>query len=75
MTTKKLPPLFSDAAVDAPRFFDGRYIRDTYEEARAKDAELIGRLLKALGQLDVWDPDIIQTIEDAKAAGFTPSEP
>ena len=45
----KRDPLFTDAAVELePEIFDARYIRDIYEAARAKDAELIQMAYNAL---------------------------
>ena len=63
-------------------------VRDFYETARAKDAELIQKLVDAIEQPDCHHPYCIwvrdqrnecdchmAVLAAAKAAGFTPSEP
>ncbi len=49
--------------------------RDELTAARAKDAELIQMLVDALDQLSPWKPETVRAMQDAKAAGFTPTEP
>ena len=82
MSTKEREPLFSDAAVDAPKIFDGRHIRDIYEEARAKDTELIQQLVDALASLRKsvnrapFDTLMCsdRAMNSAASAGFTPTK-
>lgn len=72
MSTTPRLPLFTDAAVELePEIFDARYIRDVYEAARAKDAELIQMLVD--GAYEGGDP-LMNAMNAAKAAGFEPSD-
>ena len=94
MSTKEREPLFSDAVIhnmllsrstvsDTPSYAwtDGAHdVRDLYEAARAKDAELIQRFVdhndKWLGkgciEADIeWDNIVLDCIK----AGYKPSEP
>ena len=53
------------------------HVRDTYEAARAKDAELIQRLVDTLQHVadaGMWSPDISEAIAAADAHGFKPTE-
>ena len=53
------------------------YVRDIYEAARAKDAELIQRLVDTLQHVadaGTWSPDISEAIAAADAHGFKPTE-
>jgi hypothetical protein len=53
------------------------HVRDIYEAARAKDAELIQRLVDTLQHVadaGTWSPDISEAIAAADAHGFKPTE-
>ena len=53
------------------------HVRDIYEAARAKDAELIQRLVDTLQHVadaGTWSPDISEAIAAADAEGFKPTE-
>ena len=67
-------PLFSDAAVDAPRIFDSRHIRDTYEAARVKDADLIQQFYNAARKAWTGTAEMERCIAAAEAAGFKLTE-
>ena len=75
------PVLFTDAALDLHEIFDARHMRDEYEAARAKDAELIQRLVDGLKHAQRFAEEYgygpLQTVEwdldAAAAAGFKPS--
>ncbi len=97
MSTKR-EPLLSDADISKMsvtenglagenKYRMGRRIRDIYEAARAKDAELIQRLVDALHIAtrynhyktvpEEWHNSIKiwnRAMEDADAAGFKPTE-
>ena len=85
MSNTPRPPLLSDEAIHSPELtipLGTKMVRDIYEAARAKDAELIQRLVDGLkhaqkfaeeygyGPLETvqWDLDA------AAAAGFKPTE-
>ena len=84
MTDTKVTPLLShDAMVNLceegqlyPWQKEARKVRDFYEAARAKDAELIQRLVDGLQQIadeGHWTPDMHELLNAAAAAGFKPS--
>ena len=87
MSNKREPLLSDDALVELTYVKeDGRrpseQVRDFYEAARAKDAELIQRLVDALDGLVEDRGGIIlamrrshKALDAAEAAGFKPSEP
>ena len=53
------------------------HVRDIYEAARAKDAELIQRLVDTLQHVadaGTWSPDISEAIAAPDAHGFKPTE-
>jgi hypothetical protein len=79
----KRPPLLSDDALVELTYVkeDGRrpseQVRDIYEEARAKDAELIQRLVDGLQQIadeGHWTPDMDELLNVSAAAGFKPTQ-
>jgi hypothetical protein len=85
--SNKPRPLFTDEEVDAS-YPNGKMklsrwdIHTIYEAARAKDAELIQRLVDALYGLQFDEANVIPAynkadaaIAAAEAAGFKPSEP
>jgi hypothetical protein len=52
-------------------------VRDVYEAARAKDAQLIQQLVDAIQQIadeGHWTPDMHELLNAAAAAGFNPYE-
>jgi hypothetical protein len=51
------------------------YAETIYEAARAKDTELIQRLVDCVDMLEGWCDFTSKTMELAAAAGFKPSEP
>jgi hypothetical protein len=102
MSTKEREPLLSDEYVtktaeevhdEAPTTKSACVgialgVRDLYEAARAKDAELIQQLVNAIEPQDCHHPYCLwvrdrrnecdchmAVLDAAKAAGFTPSEP
>jgi len=89
MSNKKREPLLSDEELMELTYVkeDGRrpseQVRDFYEAARAKDAELIQQLVDALANLrDIHEERAgrepltgMDELEAAEAAGFKPSEP
>ena len=91
MSTTPRPALVSDDAIleaftFGPSIRDAMHgylsganmVRDIYEAARAKDAELIQRLVDCLQQIadeGHWTPDMHELLNIAAAAGFTPTEP
>ena len=89
MSTTPRPPLLSDDALFEFTYVkeDGRrpseQVREFYEEARAKDAELIQHLVDGLHKVatlaDVDTDDRSTIARDplyaAEAAGFKPTEP
>ena len=81
MSTTPRPPLLSDRRIYAScsddRDMDPGEVRDIYEAARDKDAELIQRLVDGLQQIadeGHWTPDMDELLNVAAAAGFKPSE-
>jgi hypothetical protein len=81
MSTTPRPPLLSDEDLqDEDRGVFGmerEEVRDFYEAARAKDAELIQQLVDGLQQIadeGHWTPDMHELLNAAAAAGFKPSE-
>jgi len=84
MSTKR-QPLLSDDDINDPKLvipLGAKMIRDIYEAARAKDAELIQELLDALVppmvSLDAPLEMMVKAkgaIELAASAGFKPTEP
>lgn len=77
MSTTPRPPLLSDEAIHGPELIiplGTKMVRDMYEAARAKDAELIQMAVNAC-----TDPHKMSLsrafLSAAAAAGFTPSEP
>jgi hypothetical protein len=86
MSNTKREPLVSDKDINDPKLvipLGAKMIRDIYEAARAKDAELIQRLVDALENLrDIHQFRVgrepltgMDELEAAAAAGFKPSEP
>lgn len=93
MSTTPRPPLLSDEDINDPKLvipLGAKMIRDIYEAARAKDAELIQMLVDCIRHSYHLDP--FDTIKSAKyyalggktqhdalnaaaAAGFTPTHP
>jgi hypothetical protein len=80
MSNTKREPLLSDEDINDPKLvipIGAKMIRDIYEAARAKDAELIQQLVDALHRFD--PSGLFETSEvplaAAKAAGFKPSQP
>ena len=93
MSTPPRPPLLSDEAIHSPELtipLGTKMVRDIYEAARAKDAELIQMLVDCIRHSYHLDP--FDTIKSAKyyalggktqhdalnaaaAAGFKPTEP
>lgn len=72
--------MFTDASLELTDIFDARHMRDTYEAARAKDAELIQRLVDALEQSHrdgrgAYSITMLDALDAAAAAGFTPTQP
>ena len=84
MSNKKQEPLLSDEELMELTYVkeDGRrpseQVRDFYEAARAKDAELIQRLVDAVDVLDAYTSSLDKikekAMEAAKDAGFKPSD-
>jgi|688.fasta_scaffold293414_4 hypothetical protein len=84
MSNTKREPLLSDADLGYVKDTHiAEQVRDTYEAARAKDAELIQQLVDALANLrDIHEERAgrepltgMDELEAAEAAGFKPSEP
>jgi hypothetical protein len=86
MSNTKREPLVSDKDINDPKLvipLGAKMIRDIYENARAKDAELIQMLVDALENLreihQEWAGREPLTGTDelaaAAAAGFKPSKP
>ena len=86
MSTTTRPPLLSDEQLSGVVTFPGggkRYehemagdeVRDFYERARAKDAELIQRLIDAIHYDGSRVPEVVSAMHAAAFAGFKPSEP
>jgi DNA-binding GntR family transcriptional regulator len=78
MSNTKREPLLSDADLGYVKdTHTPEQVRDIYEAARAKDAELIQQLVDALHRFD--PSGLFETSEvplaAAKAAGFKPSQP
>lgn len=65
------------ASAEAIAFMVGmRKARELYEQARAKDAELIQRLVDGLQQIadeGHWTPDMHELLNVAAATGFKPT--
>ena len=85
MSNTKRETLLSDEDINNPKLvipLGAKMIRDIYEAARAKDAELIQMLVDALDMAFCYvdaetDPDFKQgeaAIAAAEAAGFKPSD-
>lgn len=88
--SNKREPLLSDEFLgtlaadpewpDGPKWYpSATQVRNTYEAARAKDAELIQQLVDALHKCTVARPSVdgqfvFATIDAAEAAGFKPSD-
>jgi hypothetical protein len=82
MSNTKREPLLSDEDINDPKLvipLGAKMIRDIYEADRAKDAELIQRLVDALH--DSWPSHhedahtaYYAAVEAAEAAGFKPSD-
>jgi hypothetical protein len=79
MSNTKREPLLSDKDINDPKLvmpLGAKMIRDIYEAARAKDAELIQQMVDALHSFD--PSGLFETSEvplaAAKAAGFKPSD-
>ena len=76
--SNKREPLLSDAditkAITNLPGGGAHFVRDTYEAARAKDADLIQRLVDVSAKCVPID-EIVAAIAAAEAAGFKPSEP
>ena len=83
MSKTKREPLLSDKDINDPKLvipLGAKMIRDIYEAARAKDAELIQQLVDALANLrhiyEFREPLTgMDELEAAAAAGFKPTEP
>ena len=83
MSKTKREPLLSDKDINDPKLvipLGAKMIRDIYETARAKDAELIQQLVDALANLrhiyEFREPLTgMDELEAAAAAGFKPSNP
>jgi hypothetical protein len=83
MSNTKRDPLLSDKDINDPKLvipLGAKMIRDIYEAARAKDAELIQQLVDALANLrhiyEFREPLTgMDELEAAAAAGFKPTEP
>lgn len=81
MSTTPRPPLLSDEDINDPKLvipLGAKMIRDIYEAARAKDAELIQRLVDGLHferMSLVSCMESQKALDAAAAAGFKPSEP
>jgi hypothetical protein len=85
MSNTKREPLLSDKDINDPKLvipLGAKMIRDIYENARAKDAELIQQLVDALlrcertythGQGGAYEAAVIG-LNEAAAAGFKPSD-
>lgn len=65
-------PLVKDAAHGFVR--GANYVQDIYEAARAKDAQLIQRLVDAIHYDGSRVPEIVSAMRAAASAGFTPSD-
>lgn len=85
MSNTKREPLLSDEDINDPKLvipIGAKMIRDIYEAARAKDAELIQQLVDDLRLLRIeFGNRVGQTthigipsLSDAEAAGFKPSD-
>jgi hypothetical protein len=80
MSTTPRPPLLSDEAIHSPELIiplSTKMVRDVYEAARAKDAQLIQQLVDAIQQIadeGHWTPDMHELLNAAAAAGFNPYE-
>ena len=90
MSNTKREPLLSDKVIrdtfmygslikDAEHGFmsGANYVRDFYEAARAKDAELIQTLVDALAETADYGstyPFVMDALSDAAGAGFKPSD-
>lgn len=78
MSKTKREPLLSDKDINDPKLvipLGAKMIRDIYEADRAKDAELIQRLVDALHSFDpsgLFKKSIVP-LAAAKAAGFKPT--
>lgn len=78
MNTKR-EPLLSDEDILSPYLIiplGAKTVRDFYEAARAKDAELIQHLVDAIHRVDMEGPCfpfMIDALQAAAAAGFTPN--
>lgn len=73
----RVDPLLSDEQVMDARAWPPEEVRHYYEAARAKDAELIQRLVDALqylGDIGVWYPEQAEALNAAEEAGFKPSD-
>jgi hypothetical protein len=83
MSNTPRPPLLSDEKIHSPELIiplSKKMVRDIYEAARAKDAELIQQLFDAL-YAEQFVPSLGPSpltkpaIAAAAAAGFKPTEP
>ena len=79
MSTKREPLFGHQDGYTCDSFFGKECDCDVsiYEAARAKDAELIQRLVDALqyiGDIGVWLPEQADALNAAAAAGFKPSK-
>lgn len=73
----RVDPLLSDEQVMDARAWPPEEVRHYYEASRAKDAELIQRLVDALqylGDIGVWYPEQAEALNAAEEAGFKPSD-
>lgn len=86
MSNTTRPPLLSDEDINDPKLvipLGAKMIRDIYEAARAKDAELIQRLVDGLKHAQKFAEEYgygpLETVQwdlDAAAVeGFKPTEP
>lgn len=81
MSNTTRPPLLSDEDINDPKLvipLGAKMIRDIYEAARAKDAELIQQLVDGLHferMSLVSCMESQKALDAAAAAGFKPTEP
>ena len=81
MSNTPRPPLLSDEDINDPKLvipLGAKMIRDIYEAARAKDAELIQQLVDGLHferMSLVSCMESQKALDAAAAAGFKPTEP